>query len=823
MERKFKYDAFISYRHAELDKFVAENLHKELEKFRLPKTLAKKRPGQKNRIERVFRDKEELPLTSNLSDPIMAALNDSEYLIVICSPRLKESMWCKKEVETFVGLRGREHIMAVLVEGEPMESFPEELLFRVERMENPDGTVEKIKIPVEHFAADVRGKSKREVKKLLPREVQRLCAGMFHIDFDDIRQRHREQKMRRIMRISCLAGIAFMILGIGSTITAMHIHNQNKELEAQSAEIQMQAEQIMDQNRELAYKQAVSLAELAQQYLDSGNRQLAMATAVESMTESDGIGLPHTPEGQYVLAESVRAYDIGVTAKAEYQVEVRGRIEKVMKSPNGEMLAIFDDTGAITVFDLKERKAEIVITTALYNTMSRNALMFWGNNKLVYINKNDKVCILDLETKCLIKELESPKASGLITDQEGQYLAIKQTNDTYVIVDGSTYEEIGVTAVYDDELKLRTSFLSEDGVMALVYSQPSDVPGSTDRYQLQFINLDTMEVLSTVELENKMVVDLEWKDGIAYVALSEYSEKYVQTGAIAMAIDVPNGNVLWETVVIGGGVEGIAVPQNEDATDLLFITSQNIAMIQLENGHISFSEIISHRMIELYVYPDQNSYLMFLENGEMAFVDRDMGMVMDVSYRFACKTTSNAFICNGISDIAVAERNDNKITVYTFRKGPEVEEFTGEISLPDNGEFYEDDEAQEIARSYGLDDADYVQHIYYSDDRKYCFVTYGDDCLVIYDTETQTIVNSIDLAYETERYFGMDETGNAYLGGVYGIYVMNGEMKPLMWIEHGEYVDLEEKKVYLNWLDDYYVAPLYGAEDLIEIAEHYGN
>jgi len=52
MEKKFKYDAFISYRHTDLDKFVAENLHRELESFKLPRSVAKKRPGQKNKIER---------------------------------------------------------------------------------------------------------------------------------------------------------------------------------------------------------------------------------------------------------------------------------------------------------------------------------------------------------------------------------------------------------------------------------------------------------------------------------------------------------------------------------------------------------------------------------------------------------------------------------------------------------------------------------------------------------------------------------------------------------------------------------------------------
>ena len=33
---KYRYDAFISYRHTELDKFAAENLHRQMEAFRLP-------------------------------------------------------------------------------------------------------------------------------------------------------------------------------------------------------------------------------------------------------------------------------------------------------------------------------------------------------------------------------------------------------------------------------------------------------------------------------------------------------------------------------------------------------------------------------------------------------------------------------------------------------------------------------------------------------------------------------------------------------------------------------------------------------------------
>ena len=60
--QEFMYDAFISYRHAPLDMYVAERLHKALESFRVPKLADKetKKLG-KSGIKRIFRDRDELP------------------------------------------------------------------------------------------------------------------------------------------------------------------------------------------------------------------------------------------------------------------------------------------------------------------------------------------------------------------------------------------------------------------------------------------------------------------------------------------------------------------------------------------------------------------------------------------------------------------------------------------------------------------------------------------------------------------------------------------------------------------------------------------
>ena len=73
---------------------MAGHIQKQLERYRIPKAIQKATGIKK--IDRIFRDKEELPLSSNLGDDIESALHNSDFLIVICSPRLMESVWCQR-------------------------------------------------------------------------------------------------------------------------------------------------------------------------------------------------------------------------------------------------------------------------------------------------------------------------------------------------------------------------------------------------------------------------------------------------------------------------------------------------------------------------------------------------------------------------------------------------------------------------------------------------------------------------------------------------------------------------------------------------------
>jgi len=89
----------------------------------------------------VFRDREELPTSADLSQQINLALRQSRYLIVICSPHAATSIWVNEEIKYFKALGRENQILAVIVDGEPNasdkpdsplpECFPPALRYRL--------------------------------------------------------------------------------------------------------------------------------------------------------------------------------------------------------------------------------------------------------------------------------------------------------------------------------------------------------------------------------------------------------------------------------------------------------------------------------------------------------------------------------------------------------------------------------------------------------------------------------------------------------------------------------------------------------------------
>jgi len=94
-----QYKAFISYSHD--DEQFGSWLHKELEKYKIPKRLYDDYPNLPKSLYPIFRDRYELNSGDNLGEEITKALQNTKALIVVCSKSSSNSKWVNKEIIDF--------------------------------------------------------------------------------------------------------------------------------------------------------------------------------------------------------------------------------------------------------------------------------------------------------------------------------------------------------------------------------------------------------------------------------------------------------------------------------------------------------------------------------------------------------------------------------------------------------------------------------------------------------------------------------------------------------------------------------------------------
>lgn len=321
------YNAFISYRHCPLDMKIAQEVQYQLEHLKVPAELAKQ-PGI-TKIEKVFRDKEELPITSDLNDDIAEALVNSDYLIVICSPRLKESRWCLKEIETFLKAHGRKKILTVLAEGDPYEVIPELLL--QETITDPV-TGECREVPVEPLSCDYR----MPLRKARREELPRLAAVLLGCRYDDLRQRQKVYRQRRLMGLMAL-GLALAVgFGAYAVNRALVISRQAGELE----------EAYMNS----LISQSINLSNQSTEQLDNGDIKTALHLALAAMPSEES-PRPWTPEAELALTRALFLYQNGITF---YQTLNRfygnGGIREYYLSKDAEYILLLDYRNFLTCY-----------------------------------------------------------------------------------------------------------------------------------------------------------------------------------------------------------------------------------------------------------------------------------------------------------------------------------------------------------------------------------------------------------------------------------------------------------------------------------------
>ncbi len=409
-----KYAAFISYRHGDIDEKVAIRIHREIERYRLPARIAREK-GIRT-LGKVFRDAEELRAASDLSEIIKEAVEESEWLIVLCTKRYKESVWCMEEIQHFIEVKDREHIIVVLIEGEPYESFPD-ILTEVEQ----NGEM----VHIEPLAVDVRADSEKEILKNVTKEKFRFIAQMLDIDFDDLRQRQRERKRRQTLTV---AGIIIVSLGIFSAI----VMRKNIQLGA--------AYTALDDSMQQTLKgQSYYLSEYANEAYKDGDRSTAALLALEALPKD--LSNPERPFVEGVLQSLTQALGI-------YDYSTGYQTDKVYK---------LDDEAYDTKSQISFDKKVILIERYMYT----------AGNML-----NRKVYVYGLEDKKLV-------CSYNLSDMGKSYYS-DFTRSTWLMNDSRTLVYLGEDGLKAVDIYTGDEKFSGSRGDVLVVSKKEDVIGVTD-------------------------------------------------------------------------------------------------------------------------------------------------------------------------------------------------------------------------------------------------------------------------------------------------------------------------------------------------------
>jgi hypothetical protein len=149
-------------------------------------------------------------------DAARQRLRTCRFLALICSPDTRDHPGILERVRYFRHTHGKECIIAILAEGEPIDSFPESFIekIKVQHILPDMSVVERIET-IEPVAADLRADSKRRWREVLRYETVRITASVLGLHPDALEQRHRRRRRQAIITVLTVVGaVCLFIAGL---------------------------------------------------------------------------------------------------------------------------------------------------------------------------------------------------------------------------------------------------------------------------------------------------------------------------------------------------------------------------------------------------------------------------------------------------------------------------------------------------------------------------------------------------------------------------------------------------------------------------------
>ena len=530
-----EYVAFISYRHTELDKKVAKKIHTMVERYVIPKELRKN--GVK-KLGKVFRDEEELPVSSNLTESIETALDHSKFLIVICTPNLIQSIWCEREIAYFINKHGRDHVVGILVDGTPDQSFPKLLTQSIEK--DADGN-ESIR-EVEPLAANLTDVNHHYKASRLRKEAVRLYAALLGCPFDSLWQREKRQKMRKLVAVMALGmtiAFAFCVSIYRKNLEILERHqqieeqnvqiqSQNQEIQSQNVEIKVQYEEIQDKNSDLKRSEAEALIRSGELLYEKGDTRGAIANARLAVSTKEGresVGA----EAEFLLYRALGAGQDENCLRTVGVIEQDDEVHCMALSKDGSRIYTLGSRGYVRCFSTQDSQqlwfGDSLARGYYFDATARHRLHVLEEQGLLLCCMEECVTALNLEDGSLVWShkagnndlldfacLSNDKKTLAVIDNDGELLDSFYTVRLLDVATGEALKEIPMPEMFDDQTLATNGVVaygdqvgafSEDGryMAGMIYSGEYTSYSRKGYVLLVDFEEETVKVLSTEDYE----------------------------------------------------------------------------------------------------------------------------------------------------------------------------------------------------------------------------------------------------------------------------------------------------------------------------------
>ena len=545
-EKNYRYDAFISYRHGELDDFVAAKLHKKLETYSLPRHIAKQ-IGRK-KLNRVFRDREELMSSSSLTQELEDALCDSKYLVLICSSRTLQSPWVMKEITTFKALNGPERILLLIIEGKVEEVIPDILRVHT-RTYQENGELVTVEEKVEPLATDIRGENKKEVGRKLEEEILRLIAPIAGCRYDDLKQRHKERRKKKLIGLSLSCAI---LLGSFGAFNAWRVW------------------QIGVQMREKLATQSRALADQSLRLLEKGDRMKAILVGKEALPKSlDTPEKPIMDEALYALSEALYVYKYDFKLVPEKTLDYTRPLCFLKLSPSGKWVATLSEEGYIEIWDLETSELKSIVKKS-NNYMRMDCFEFIDDNR--YILSDEKgLRLIEVATNHISWQIEEESYNKFyLSPDKKQVLGV---GDAVRLYDIEKQQKIVELAGQDIDSYIAMQVAWNKDMSLLAIGQDGEV---------HIWDLINKKWITTFESKYKILSGLAFIDesSLAIASNDEYKDE------MEYFYGNGRGNLSYMHIGVNGAEEVWQLDSNESMIEMLKINPENPQQLVMTKGNV---------------------------------------------------------------------------------------------------------------------------------------------------------------------------------------------------------------------------------------------